>query len=110
MNGGDLQEDIIKIAHVFGWKIAHFRPCQTKRGWRTAVSADGKGWPDLYLIHPERKLVLYREIKAPYEKLSAEQVEWGAWLLAAGQDYAVWRPKDWPQIVERLTFGRGSPQ
>jgi hypothetical protein len=110
MTGGQLQEAIIEMAHAFEWRVAHFRPALTKHGWRTPVSADGKGFPDLLLVHPERKLVLYREIKTKYEKLSPEQAEWGAWLLAAGQDYAVYRPDDWPTIVNVLTFGRGSPQ
>ena len=110
MSGGELQTKIIDLARDFGWKVAHFRPLRTKHGWRTPVSADGKGWPDLYLIHPERGVVMYREIKSKYEKLSPEQIQWGEWLNAAAQDYGVWRPDDWPEIVSTLTFGRGSIQ
>lgn len=110
VSGGALQESIIALAQPFGWKIAHFRPCKTNHGWRTAVSADGKGWPDLYMVNPARAIVIYREIKGQYEKVSPEQSQWGDWLTEAAQDWKVWRPRDWDEIVSTLTFGRGSAQ
>lgn len=108
MNGGELQMAIIEAGHTFGWKFAHFRPCRTTQGWRTAVGADGKGWPDLYMIHPERREHYYREIKGAKEAASPEQKVWGEWLLKAGEDWAIWRPSQWNEtIVPLLTFGRG---
>lgn len=106
MNGTQLQDKVVTTAQMSGWKVAHFRPCKTQQGWRTAVQYDAQGWPDLYLVHPKQQLVLYREIKAEHEKLTPQQAEWGAWLTAAGQDWGVWRPSNWPRIVDTLTFGR----
>lgn len=107
MTGGQLQEAVIELAHLFEWKVAHFRPAKTSKGWRTAVEADGKGWPDLTLVH-ERGVVLFREIKGEREALKPEQKQWGEWLTAAGANYAVWRPKDMDLIKHVLSFGRAS--
>lgn len=109
MTGVELQTAIIELAHTFGWRIAHFRPAQTKHGWRTPVAADGKGWPDLVLVAPWARTggILHREIKGAKERLTAEQEQWGTWLTGAGADWAVWRPADWPTIVDVLTSGKG---
>ena len=78
-----------------------------RRGrWQTPVAGDGAGFPDLVLVHPDKRQVLYRELKSERGRLTFEQHEWGRVLTAAGADYAVWRPADWPTIVARLSFGR----
>jgi hypothetical protein len=115
MNGGELQAKVIELAGFNGWRIAHFRSVKTSvRGggfrYMTPVAADGKGFPDLLLVNPERHVLMFREMKGPYEPLSPEQQNWGDWLTEAGQDWDVWRPKHWPDIVNTLTFGRGSAQ
>ncbi len=43
-------EDVLQR---FNWTVAHFRPAKTEKGWRTAVSCQGKGYPD------------YNAVKAP---------------------------------------------
>jgi hypothetical protein len=48
----DFQSAVVPCARLFGWRVAHFRAAQTKHGWRTPVEADGKGFPDLLLLHP----------------------------------------------------------
>jgi len=53
-----LEEQIIELAHYHGWRVAHFRPARTEKGWRTPVSADGKGFPDLVLLRDKRMLVI----------------------------------------------------
>lgn len=73
---------------------AHFRPGLTQSGnWRTAVSGDGKGWPDLTIVGPGG--VLFRELKSATGSTKPEQRQWIAWLAEAGQDAAVWKPRDW---------------
>ena len=49
MNEAEFQRMVIDMAHLFGWRVAHFRKVQTHGRWMTAVAADGKGFPDLVL-------------------------------------------------------------
>ena len=53
-------------------------------------SHSGVGFPDLVLVQGKR--VLFRELKVGKNKPNANQRHWGALLMRAGQDYAVWRP------------------
>lgn len=106
MTEAEFQKAVLDLAKLSGWRVAHFRPARTAHGWRTAVAADGAGFPDLVLAHPDRGAVLFRELKSERGRLTFEQHEWGRTLTAAGADYAVWRPADWPSIVARLSFGR----
>lgn len=95
------QRGIIELAQLTGWMVAHFRPAQTSKGWRTAVSGDGKGFPDLVLVHPHRG-ILYRELKTDTGKLTPEQRAWGQRIAEAGGDHDVWRPRDWWLIEATL--------
>src|SRR4051794_27414866 len=51
------QDQVIEIAHIYRWRVAHFRPAQTSRGWRTPVAADGMGFPDLVLIRQPEMII-----------------------------------------------------
>lgn len=91
---------VIDTARVFGWRVAHFRPAKTERGWRTPVQADGKGWPDLTLA---RERVVYAELKTGRNVLSAEQEQWITALDVAGAEVYVWRDADWIDgSIERI--------
>ncbi len=95
-----LQSQVIDLAHVFGWLVAHFRPAQNRRGhWQTPVQADGAGWPDLVLV---RERVIYAELKRVGEQPSAEQCMWLEALHNAGQEAYLWDERDWDAIVESL--------
>jgi hypothetical protein len=50
------------------------------------------GFPDLFLCGAHR--IAFRELKKQYGRSSPEQTTWKYRLLAAGQDYDIWRPKD----------------
>jgi hypothetical protein len=98
------QEKVIATAQLHGWKCAHFRPMQDPSGrWRTAVAADGKGFPDLVLVHPRRG-VIFAELKKETGTLAPEQKDWQAWLVAAGAVHGTWRPSDWP-LIESILAG-----
>jgi len=86
----DFQGFVIDLAHVYHWKVAHFRPALTKRGWRTPVSADGKGFPDLCLV---RDRIIFIECKSQKGKLSLDQEFWRIGLTAAGVEYHLWTPE-----------------
>jgi glycine/D-amino acid oxidase-like deaminating enzyme len=99
-----LQTSVIELAQISGWRVAHFRPARTEKGWRTPVSADGAGFPDLVLTRPPELLVL--ELKAERGKLAAAQREWLQQLEMCGVEIYVWRPSQWAEIQERLTRPR----
>jgi hypothetical protein len=50
------------------------------------------GFPDLVLGRGWR--VIWRELKTEVGTMSPEQRAWGRLLVDAGQDFAVWRPRD----------------
>jgi hypothetical protein len=88
-----LQQAIIECAQALGYKVAHFRPAMTEHGYRTAVAADGKGFPDLVITGHRR--IIFAELKSQKGKLSKEQAEWMMALRAAGGWYRLWTPADW---------------
>jgi hypothetical protein len=100
----EFQAQVMTLAKHCGWRRVHFRKARTKRGWRTAVAGDGKGFVDLVLVHERRQHTLFVECKSDTGTLYAEQREWGRVLLAAGEDWRCWRPRDWPE-VERVLKG-----
>jgi hypothetical protein len=64
------------------------------------------GFPDLVMVRGD--VVLFVELKTQKGKVRPEQESWGQALVqvegAAGKHvkYRIWRPSDWPQIVETL--------
>lgn len=84
-------EQVIHLAHIYHWRVAHFRPAMTKWGWRTAVSADGAGFPDCVFV---RDRIVFAELKSKEGQLTAEQHQWLEALAEAGQEVYLWRPDD----------------
>lgn len=95
----DWQRDIIQLARTLGWRVAHFRPAQTSKGWRTAVAADGAGFPDLVLV---RDRIVYAELKNERGRVTEEQAEWRAALEVAGAEFYLWRPDDLDDVMAVL--------
>jgi hypothetical protein len=73
-----------RLAGAYGWLSYHAHDSRT---------AD-PGFPDLVLLHPRAGRLLFRELKTAAGRLSPEQTQWRYALLAAGADYAIWRPAD----------------
>ncbi len=93
------QGQVIDLARTLGWRVAHFRPAQTTRGWRTPVAADGTGFPDLILV---RDRVIAAELKTQKGRIKDEQQAWLAAFAAAGVATYLWRPSDIDDILETL--------
>lgn len=91
---------VIKLAGHRRWRVAHFRPAQTKKGWRTAVQGDGKGFPDLLLIRED--VIIVAELKVGRNKVTSEQTAWLQAFDWAGVKPYVWTPADWPEIERVL--------
>lgn len=99
MKEDEWQAQVIEAARLFKWRVAHFRPALTKHGWRTAVAADGAGFPDLVLV---RDRVIFAELKSATGTTSIDQEEWSAALIEAQAEWYVWRPDDWDAVIAAL--------
>lgn len=106
MTEREFQDQVIKLATLFGWRVHHVRPARVRvRGkdvYRTPVQGH-KGFPDLVLARRGR--VIFAELKAGRGKLDEEQIRWRD-AMSGGQaaEYAgwkLWRPEDWADI-ERI--------
>lgn len=93
MRERELQDAIVEVAHIFGYRAFHARPAQSQKGWRTPVAYDGKGYPDLTLVGNGR--CLFVEVKVGRNTLSAEQAAWLEALRGAGQEAYVLTDSDW---------------
>jgi len=100
-------EDLLNIG---GWRWCHFRPAQTEKGWRTALSGH-KGFPD-YIATRDSRLLIF-ELKSVRGKLSPDQEAWLESLRGCRRAYLrsgetlffevyLWRPKDFDEIVQIL--------
>jgi hypothetical protein len=99
------QAAVIELAHLRGWTVAHFdRALVRQRGGVlrhvTPVRGDAAGWPDLTLVRGPR--LIFRECKTDRGYPTPAQRRWGELLTGAGGDWALWRPRDWPEIEETL--------
>lgn len=95
---------VIELANLRRWVVAHFRPARiVKNGlitYRTAVSADGRGFPDLVLVRGHR--VIFAELKAEKGKASREQINWLSLLAETKAEVYTWRPVDRSEIERVL--------
>lgn len=97
----DWSKRVLDAAKLFGWRIAHFRPAQTSKGWRTPVQGDGRGWPDLVLLRPPR--LILAELKSDSGRVSLDQSNWIAQLAEVpGIEVYIWRPSDWEDVYTTL--------
>lgn len=100
------QRNVIDACHLHGWRVAHFRPAQNGNGdWRTAVSGDGVGWPDLFAVNVSKRWAFAAELKAGANRVTDEQREWLVALELCGVPSFEWRPTDWEEIERVLTMG-----
>jgi hypothetical protein len=98
----EFQRQVIELAQLYRWRVAHFRPARTAKGWRTAVSADGAGFPDLVLVRDG--VLIFAELKTDKGQVSDAQQAWLDSLSGTpGIHVSVWRPRDWARIQTVLT-------
>jgi len=92
---------LIALARLTGWRVVHFRPARTARGWRTPVQGDGKGWPDLVLLRGQR--LIAAELKTDTGRATAEQLAWLDAFALVGAETYLWRPCDWEAVQQVLS-------
>jgi hypothetical protein len=82
----------------------HDRPARTSKGWRTAVSYDGAGYPDLTLCHPSGRL-LFLEVKvwARRNTVTDRQLQWlDLFGRVPGVTARLVTERDWDDIRDLL--------
>ena len=98
VNEALFQDQVVRLAKMQGWLVFHASPKMVRPGvWRS----DGRGFPDLVLVHRTRGIV-FAELKTDSGKLSEHQVEWAATILSGGGEHHIWRPTDLSKIAKRL--------
>lgn len=101
MKESEFQKQVIDLARLRGWRVAHFKPAMMRGRWVTPVQADGGGFPDLVLVRPPR--VIFAELKQDKSYPSPAQRAWLEMLaLCSGVESAVWRPRDLDVIASVL--------
>lgn len=94
------QSQVLQLAKLRGWKVCHFRPAQTARGWRTPMQGD-PGFPDLVLAR--RGTVIFAELKRAGKVPTLDQQGWLNELSGSPKVYAEhWTPDHWPRIEQLL--------
>ena len=88
----DLREQVRDLTRLFGWKM-YF-------SWTSIHSP--RGFPDLVLAHPNKRRVIFAELKSEKGKLTAYQEEWLQVLRDCEQEVYVWRPGDIEDIADVL--------
>lgn len=104
MKENEFQNNIIELAQLKGFTVAHFRTVRVQRKdgsvyYCTPVQSQAKGFPDLVLLKEGRMIVA--ELKSDKGKTSPEQDKWLDLFCTVSETY-VWRPKQWDNIVEVL--------
>lgn len=95
-----LQDKVIQLARMNGFRVQHSRPVQQKDGrWLTAIQGDA-GFPDLVLAHPTRG-VLFLELKSDAGVLAPGQVAWRQ-ALEPHSEWWLIREADLPKLAKRL--------
>lgn len=100
-----LLDNVVAFARRNQWMAVHFGGDLHGKAW-----FDAAGFPDLVLIHADPALVWFRELKTARGRLTPAQQRWQELLADAGCNVDVWRPADWPDIVQALSFGRARVQ
>ena len=101
----EFQTRVIEWAQGRGWLVAHFMYSAVLRRdgsvtYRTAVAADGKGFPDLVLVRGDR--LLFAELKSAKGRVRPDQDRWLLALTGTLASVFIWRPEQWDEIAEVL--------
>jgi hypothetical protein len=81
---------VTDYAKLTGWLVYHTHDSRRSQ----------PGFPDLVLLRAP--VALFVECKSERGRLRAEQAVFLDTLTACGCDARVWRPGDWPEVVETL--------
>lgn len=99
----EFQQQVIDLAKLRNWKVAHFRSVRIQRKdgscyYATPVQEDGAGFPDLILVR--RGEIVVFECKRRGGKTSPEQEAWLAEFSRCQIPAFVVDPDSW-DLIER---------
>ena len=90
----DFAQSVVEYARATGWLV-----------WRTWNSKHSPaGEPDLRLVHPGQKRVIWAELKSSKGKLTPMQEQAIETLQVAGAEAYLWYPQDW-WLIEMVLKG-----
>jgi hypothetical protein len=109
----DLQDAVIELFALYGYRRVHFRVARTAHGWATPLQGD-EGFADNFAVRAPR--VIFAELKDANGHVEDEQAEWLDQAEASGIECYVWRPaqiQEIPGILQgdtrRETHWRDTP-
>ena len=85
MTEAQLQAAVVQLAKVLGWMVYHTHDSRKSE----------PGFPDLVLVHPAKRRLLFYELKSENGYLTAAQREWLNALNLAGAEALLYGPEDW---------------
>ena len=92
MSERDFQASVLDLARWAGWRVFH-----TYNSRRSEP-----GYPDLCMVR--RDVCLMIELKTDTGRVTAAQEGWlNALDAVPGIEAAIWRPRDWSVVQEKLT-------
>lgn len=102
----EFQRWVVAKAKKAGWMVNHtYRGRTTKGAWRTNATA--RGFPDLTLLRPSTRQLVFLELKAPGGKPTPEQLAWAAGLQRVpGVEAYVVSPGDANDVLALLARPR----
>lgn len=100
MTENDLLTGVLDLFRVLGWRTIHVRPGRVAHGWRTTISGDGVGWPDVFAVRGDRLVAC--ELKVARRKLTPEQDDWLVALDAAGVECYRWTDVDYIDTIASI--------
>jgi hypothetical protein len=105
MSESELQDVVLELLDVLGWRAVHVRPARTNAGWRTPLQGPTAcGFPDVLAVCRDRMIAA--ELKSARGALTVDQKRWLDDLGRAGAEVYVWRPSDWTSgAIERTLRG-----
>lgn len=93
MTEDELLTGITDALTLAGWRWFHVRRSDL------AIVQGMQGWPDVFAVHPTRRLTLVLELKTDTGHLDLEQGLWFHALGQAGHNPVVIRPAEYDRIV-----------
>jgi hypothetical protein len=103
MREKDFMRNVINLAKLRGWRVAHFGASVKVVGKERIFvgDRDSTGFPDLVLVRKDR--LVFAELKAAKGRLSDAQKVWLEDLGVAVSEVYLWYPQDMDVINTILT-------